>query len=498
MSKNNKKYNRAYFLCEEKSVLWKKISVGIVLLTVFVIVFYTLWNKPVMLKDGMIDDVGHLLPTKIDRIVKGKEVEQLKKLVIDANNQNKTVSIAGERHSQGGHTYYKDGVVIDLKTFNKVKKVDPNKKTVVVQSGATWGDIQEAINPYNLALKVTQSQEIFSVGGSLSVNAHGRDIRNHSLASTVNWFTLLQPDGNIIKVSRTENSELFPFVLGGYGLFGIILEVELQLTDNELYRIETSTMDYDEYPAYFHKKVLGNNDAKMHIGRISVAPESFLHKVYAINYMETSREMSNSDKKLKEDGAAFFPKLALGMSRTSDKGKNIFWDLQYYFIDSLDGNYETRNNVMRSESKFMEFEDRQDTQVLQEFFVPVDEFVSYIDEVRDYLQYEDLNVLNITIRYVEKDDETVMNYAKEDMFALVVLIQHGRDKSSIQDAKDVIRKWTDITIKHQGTYYLPYYPYQSKQQMKLAYPRTNEFFEKKRAFDPNGVFMNTFYKNYGE
>lgn len=478
--------------------MWKKISIGFILISVFVIVFYTLWNKPVSLKDGMIDDVAHLLPTKIDRIVKGKEVEQLKKIVLDANSQHKTVSIAGQRHSQGGHTYYKDGVVIDMKTFNKVKKVDPIKKTVIVQSGATWGDIQEAINPYNLALKVTQSQEIFSVGGSLSVNAHGRDLRNHSLASTVNWFTLLQADGNVVKVSRTENSELFPYVLGGYGLFGIILEVELQLTDNELYKIETSTMEYDEYPTYFKNEVLGNKETKMHIGRISVAPDSFLDKVYSINYLDTPREMTKSDKELKEDKSAFFPKLALGMSRGSDQGKNIFWDIQYYFIDALDGNFETRNNVMRSESKFMEFEDRQDTQVLQEFFVPVDEFVPYIDDVREYLKYEDLNVLNITIRYVEKDDETVMNYAKEDMFAFVVLIQHGRDQGSIQHAIDVVQKWTDITLQHNGSYYLPYYPYQSKQQMKLAYPRTNEFFEKKKEVDQNGVFMNTFYKNYGE
>lgn len=478
--------------------MWKKILGGFILLTVFFLVIHTLWNKPVPLKDGMIDDVGHLLPTKIDRVVKGKEIDQIKKIVINAKKNGKTVSIAGERHSQGGHTYYKDGVVIDLKSFNKVKKVDPINKTVIVESGATWGDIQKAINPYNLALKVTQSQEIFSVGGSLSVNAHGRDIRNHSLASTVNWFTLLTPSGDIMKVSRTENKELFPYVLGGYGLFGVILEVELQLTDNELYRIHTAQMDYKKYPSYFKTKVLGDKNTKMHIGRISVAPGSFFNEVYSINYMKTDRKMNSAEKQLKDDNAVFLPKLALGMSRNWDEGKNIFWHLQYNFIHSLDGTYETRNNVMRSESKFMEFEDRQDTQVLQEFFVPINDFVSYIDEVRFLLQHENLNVLNITIRYVEKDNETVMNYAKDDMFAFVVLIQHGRDKASIEEAKSVIQKWTDITLQHNGTYYLPYYPYQTKKQLETAYPKTNDFFSKKREYDPTNVFKNTFYQNYGE
>lgn len=47
-----------------------------------------------------------------------------------------------------------------------------------VQSGATWAQIQDYINPYGLSIRVMQSSNIFTIGGSLSSNVHGRDLRH--------------------------------------------------------------------------------------------------------------------------------------------------------------------------------------------------------------------------------------------------------------------------------------------------------------------------------
>ena len=40
-------------------------------------------------------------------------------------------------------------------------------------------------------------------------------------------------------------------VIGGYGLFGVIFDVTLQLTDDELYQTHTKSLDYKEYSSYF-------------------------------------------------------------------------------------------------------------------------------------------------------------------------------------------------------------------------------------------------------
>lgn len=56
----------------------------------------------------------------------------------------------------------------------------------------------------------------------------------------------------------------------------------------------------------------------------------------------------------------------------------------------------------------------------------------------------------------------------------------------------------DVTLQHEGSYYLPYYSYPTKQQLQKAYPRIDEFFQKKREYDPQERFVNLFYKEYGE
>ena len=140
-----------------------------------------------------------------------------------------------------------------MTSYNHILDIQPEAKRITVQAGATWADVQRAINPYGLSLKNMQSQNIFTVGGSISVNAHGRELRNGSLIQSVESFRLLTADGQIREVSRTSNSELFPLVLGGYGLFGLILDVTLTLTDDELYQLNVDRIQASAYPTYFRK-----------------------------------------------------------------------------------------------------------------------------------------------------------------------------------------------------------------------------------------------------
>ncbi|EOP60427.1 FAD-binding oxidoreductase [Bacillus pseudomycoides] len=447
----------------------------------------------------VMSDVGKLLPTKIKRVENAEDEHALQKLVKDANTSGEKISIAGMQHSQGGQTYYPNGTVLDMKGYNKILEFDPEKKRIRVQSGVTWDDIQKKVNPYGLAVQVMQSQNIFTVGGSLSVNVHGRDIRHEALIDTVESFRLLMADGTVKNVSREENADLFPYVIGGYGLFGVILDVTLKLTDDELYEMQTKTLDYKEYTAYFKEKVKKEENVRMHLARISVAPNSFLKEMYVTDYVVAENQNKREEySKLKEENIIAAPKFFLGLSRYSDWGKNTFWDIQRNYMERINGTYETRNNVMRSDSTFMEYENPNRTEVLQEYFVPIDHFTAYIDDLRNVLNKEELNLLNITIRYVEKNENAVLSYAKDDMFALVLLINQGRSESEIKKTKAVLGKMIDVTLKHNGSYYLPYYSYPTKQQLEQAYPRIEEFLQKKKESDPQERFVNLFYKEYSE
>ena len=152
----------------------------------------------------------------------------------------------------------------------------------------------------------------------------------------------------------------------------------------------------------------------------------------------------------------------------------MFWTTQNAYNENINGSYISRNNAMRSDSTFMEYDSFNKTEVLQEYFVPVEQFTAYIDDLRETLKNEkDFNLLNITVRYVEKNEETVMSYAKDDMFALVMLINQGTSKDRIKETERVIRNMIDITLDHEGSYYLPYYHYPTREQLEKAYPRTD-------------------------
>lgn len=445
----------------------------------------------------LITDYSRLHPVKVTSVVKGHEEEQLRSILQEAQEKYLTVSIAGQRHSQGGHTYYKDSVVIDMTSFNRVLAFDPKQKQIRVQAGATWKDVQDYVNPYGLAVKTMQSQNIFTLGGSLSVNAHGRDIRNGSLIKSVEAFRLLLADGRIMNVSRNENADLFDVAIGGYGLFGVILDVTLSLTENEMYKQRYDTMDVESYSQYFEEQVKADPRIRLHIARISVAPDHFLKDMYAVNYLkDDSTPLQGNDRlKVREDGVVI-SKLMFNFNRTFNWGKNVLWELQKPIFAKQDGRLITRNNAMRSESLFMAYGQAGSNDILQEYFIPVKEFAGFVQDMSMVLQTEKLNILNITVRYVNQDEEALLSYAKEDMFALVCLFHVPLSKEGQRSVQSGIQQVLNHVIERKGSYYLPYIAYPRLDQFRSAYPRYETFFRKKEQYDPNHVFMNYFYSDY--
>jgi FAD binding domain len=231
---------------------------------------------------GSVDDASGLDETPVKEVwdVPGDSAaaeEQLVALVRRAGQEGIFVSIAGARHSMGGHSMRRDGIVINMLPFRGME-LNAARNRLHVQAGALWSDVLSYLNASGRSVAVMQSNNSFTVGGSISVNCHGWQANRPPIASTVESLRLLEADGTIVRCSRTENAELFSLVLGGYGLFGIVLDAELRVVPNEEYRLERLVMPSAEYPAAFATHVRGSADVGMAYGRLSVAPESFLRE----------------------------------------------------------------------------------------------------------------------------------------------------------------------------------------------------------------------------
>jgi FAD/FMN-containing dehydrogenase len=456
---------------------------------------------------GYINDSSYMNKTAVYGIVKVATVEDIQNAVKFAREHKLKVTAAGSRHSMGGHTFVKDGLVLDMMGFNQLR-LDKQNKILNVQTGATWKQIQLYLDPEGLAVKAMQSINIFSVGGTLSVNAHGIAHDPGQIAPTVRSFHILMSSGEIKNCSPTENAEIFCHALGGYGLMGIILDVDLDVVDNEMYVWKTKYMDYKDFADYYKENVNGNPKFGLTYGRLSMSPSSFLKETAIHTYERTNEKVQVVP--LKMPGYVWLDRFVMNFSKTGDFGRRFRWMMEKYGEPRLhtcvsrneamsheEGCFVSRNQEMYDSMDYL-VNRLPDTDILQEYFIPRDKMPQFVDGLRNVVQRDGANLINVTIRIVHKDDITTLNYATQDMFAYVLYFNQRFNEREAQILQKTTVDLIDLAIGLEGTYYLPYQLFYSKEQLRRAYPRVDEFFAAKRVYDPDELFTNKFYEKYGK
>jgi hypothetical protein len=133
---------------------------------------------------------------------------------------------------------------------------------------------------------------------------------------------------------------------------------------------------------------------------------------------------------------------------------------------------------------------------LQEFFVPVGHFRSFIEKASEVLRSENFRLLNTTVRYVPANADAFLSYAREECFSVVLFYEQRLDAASIDHSTAVFRQLLECALECGGTYYLCYHRIAEPGQLRRAYPRIEEFFALKRKYDPTELFTHQFYVQY--
>ncbi len=128
--------------------------------------------------------------------------------------------------------------------------------------------------------------------------------------------------------------------------------------------------------------------------------------------------------------------------------------------------------------------------------MPHDQFVPFVDGLREIVKNNDANLLNVTIRIVPKDTITALPYAKDNMFAFVLYFNQKLNKEDSEKLQKTTEELIDLATSHHGTFYLPYQLYYSAEQLRAAYPEVNTFYKEKQTADPGNLFTNTWYNKY--
>ena len=438
-------------------------------------------------------DWAKITTTNVKEIVAPQNFKEIQDIVKLAACNKQKLSILGAGYSQGGQTAYIDGIVIDMKYLNKISHFDPKNKKITVQTGATWQKIQEYIDPYNLSISVMQSYYNFSVGGSLSVNVHGRDMSYGQIIETVESIKIILANGTLVTASRTENYDIFKAAIGGYGYIGVIVEATLLLTDNYKVARSVQLIPIHEYKKYFDTHVKNNPTIKIYNGNLY--PNDF-KKVLNIEWRITDKPLT-----IKERVRAlnkFYPVelFALQIMRRVNVSKKLRAHLEPKLFEK---NMVCMRNFVFGENTatLAPLVTFPTTHILQEYFIPCDHFERFVDSLRDVTHRYGVNILNCSIRYVPANNESLLSYAPEkDCFAFVLYINilntHGGKKATAPWTQKLI----DSAISLGGSYYLPYQLSATKDQFLSAYKNFNEFMCVKNRYDSQCIFDNELFKKY--
>lgn len=420
---------------------------------------------------------------------------QLQILVKKAAPSRLKISIAGARHSMGGHTIYPGGIVLNMLPFNRME-LDEKKSILTVGAGARWSEIIPFLQARGFSVEVMQSNNPFTIGGSLSVNCHGWQPNHAPIASTVESFRLMKSDGTILTCSRTENPELFSLVLGGYGLFGIILDADLKVVPDEVYRPERFMIPLEKYAETFEEKVAQRPDAGLAYGRLCPAPDRFLKEAILTVYYRVPGKKPTPYTP--EPSLTWLKRLIFRGSVGSDYGKNLRWKLEKDWGEKIGGGEATRDEILNEGIEVFENRSGESTDILHEYFIPKDKLAAFIGQSGKIIPAYRADLLNLTVRDLKKDRDSFLNYADQDLFALVMLFHEGRDDKSDQKMEAMTQELIQAALNLGGRYYLPYRLHATRDQFKAAYPQSTRFFALKKKYDPYLLFQNEFYLKYGQ
>lgn len=179
-----------------------------------------------------------LVPEAVARPTEEVEVVEVLR---EATAARTPVTAAGAQSSTTGASITETGVLLSMRSYDRVLDIDPFSRTVRVQAGALIGDVKRAVGEVGLtwAPDPTSEQEC-TVGGAIACNASGaRTLVYGPARAHVRMARVAMADGQVMEFRRSAvdkntagygiTQDPLDWFIGSEGTLGVLLEAELAL-----------------------------------------------------------------------------------------------------------------------------------------------------------------------------------------------------------------------------------------------------------------------------
>ncbi len=368
-----------------------------------------------------------------------------------------------------------------------------SSKVLRVQAGANWKKVLDFLHPRGLSVAIMQSDYDFSVGGSVASNVHGWQVNSPPISASIRGLQVMLASGEVMYCNRNTHADLFSGIIGGYGVLGVVLSVDLDVVENKMYHMKHWVGSIGDALTQL-KKIDSSPMVRMFFGRFNLMSESFLQELVLVTYEETEHLVP--DKKL---GYSKFVSKIIHWMFGHTYNSNSFQKLRWKFESKSAKKFSksiSRNQLLYHgvDSYVLKGSDKID--LLQEYFVPIEKINDFVLVLQEMQRDLKPHLMNITLRQVCQDVDSVLNYATGSRLCFVMFFRGDYSKEFDAHISKVSRQLTEKVMQMGGSYYLPYRPYQTLEQFYEAYPGYKKIQELKKQYDSKNVFINEFYKKY--
>jgi FAD/FMN-containing dehydrogenase len=432
-----------------------------------------------------VNDVhSQLNRTRVRALLAPRTQDELAQAIRRATRDGLAISVSGCRHSMGGQQFVTDGICIDTRQLANVVGFDRERGLIETEAGIQWPALidayleaqRESAHPWGIAQKQTGA-DTFTLGGSLSSNVHGRGLAMKPLISNVESFTLINADGKTVLCSRKENAELFRAAIGGYGLFGFISRVTLQLVRRRKLRRVVEVIRADALAKRFQERITSGflyGDFQYSIDE--KAPDFLRVGVFSCYEPIDDDTPITGAKHLSSDD--WLNLLSLGYT---DRAK-AFQRYADYYLSTNGQTYWSDTNQLsaylpdyaqRLKEKIRD--EKESSLIITEIYVPRPALADFLMQAAELLRETGVLVIYGTVRLIEKDDESFLPWARQSYACIIFNLLTIHTPSGIEASARAFRGLIDLAIARGGSYYLTYHRFATREQVTACYPQFASF-----------------------
>ncbi len=383
-------------------------------------------------------------------------VDRLRAALAEARAAGRPFVASAARHSMGGQSLARDGTVVTLDQ----EWLEPDKagKTYRVAAGARWSGVLAKLDQLGFSPAVMQAYNDFGVastylGQRAWLAGALQRLRQHR-AKPANAAGRRQP-GHLLADRKRRAFR------ARHGRLRSLRGDHRARARDGAERAARADLRGPRRPRSRQKlraAARRGSPIQMAYGRMDVALDRFLERWLLITYRPAADQRHlpplASGTGLVSRSSRYVFRAQVG----SDPAKHFRWWTEAGLGPWITGNA-TRNNLLNERVLMLADRDPARTDILHEYFVAPARFADFVTACREVIPASYQQLLNITLRYVGADHDSVLAYAPEPRIAAVLLFTQEKTERGEADMARMTRELIDRVLALGGTYYLPYRPH---------------------------------------